>query len=117
MENKKTKKDYFNELLAIEVVANNEDMVKFINHELELLTKKNTDHKPTKAQEENVKLLNVIFSELGNFEKGATVTQLTKVSSLAGYSNQKISALLKKLKDDGKVERLEEKGIATFKTI
>lgn len=115
MADKKTKKDYFNELLTIEVVSGNEDMVKFINHELELLTKKNTDHKPTKGQEENANLSKVILAELVNFPKGATVTQLTKVDSLSEYSNQKLSALLKKLKDSEKVVRMEEKGVASFK--
>ena len=44
---KMTKKDCFNALLAIEEVANNENLVLFINHEIELLEKKNSaDKKP-----------------------------------------------------------------------
>ena len=39
--NKKTKRDYFNELLAIADVASKAELVSFINHELELLEKKN----------------------------------------------------------------------------
>ena len=55
MENKKmTKRDYFNALLNVEEVKANSAMVTFIEHELELLSKKNaSDRKPTATQKEN----------------------------------------------------------------
>ena len=40
MSNKLTKRDYFNSLLAINEVASRPELVKFIEHELELLEKK-----------------------------------------------------------------------------
>ena len=43
MANKKmTKRDYFNTLLGIVEVKANPELVKFIDHELELLAKKNS---------------------------------------------------------------------------
>ena len=41
-EKKITKRDRFNELLGIPAVAENEGLVEFIEHEIELLDKKNT---------------------------------------------------------------------------
>ena len=48
---KLTKRDHFNALLAIADVAQNQTLVDFINHELELLAKKNSsEKKPTAVQ-------------------------------------------------------------------
>ena len=51
---KPTKRDRFNALLNIEAVKNDADLVAFIEHEIELLDKKNTaERKPTAKQVEN----------------------------------------------------------------
>lgn len=51
---KPTKRDHFNALLNIAEVKSNEGLVEFINHEIDLLNRKNsTEKKPTKAQQEN----------------------------------------------------------------
>ena len=55
---KMTKREKFELLLTIAEVQENEMLVEFINHELELLAKKNatgTLRKPTKTQLENGK--------------------------------------------------------------
>ena len=59
---KMTKKDYFKALLAIEEVNANSAMVNFINHEIELLEKKNGKRKPTKTQEENEIIKELVIS-------------------------------------------------------
>ena len=53
-----TKNDRYNQLLAIEEVAANPDLVAFIEHEQELLSRKNAtkNGKQTKAQAENAVL-------------------------------------------------------------
>ena len=61
MANKKTKKDLFLEVR--EVVAGNEELVAFIDHELELLNKK-TSTKSTKVNEEQVALMEKIVNAL-----------------------------------------------------
>ena len=51
---KPTKRDHFNALLAINEVASNPALVEFIEHELDLLNRKNTaERKPTAKQVEN----------------------------------------------------------------
>lgn len=53
-EKKLTKRDHFNALLNIPAVAENDALVEFINHEIDLLNRKNSaEKKPTKAQQEN----------------------------------------------------------------
>ena len=53
MENKKTKKELFGEVLKVVTSVEHKE---FIQHELELLNKKAGNKKPTKVQEENEKI-------------------------------------------------------------
>ena len=113
MENKKmTKKQYFGVLL--ELVKGNEDLENFINHEIELLEKKSTSGTKTKNQVENESIKEEIVNALIELGRAVTVSELmTKVA----YSNQKLSALLKQLVEDNKVERIEDKRKTYFKVM
>lgn len=112
---KKTKKKLFGEVLAIAAVQESAELKAFVEHEIELLTKKTTNKKMTKAQEENAVTKNLIEGTLGVFETPVTIKQLQENDSeLAQFSNQKISSLLKQLIDEGKVVRTEEKRVAYF---
>lgn len=116
MANKKmTKKDYFNALLKLDSVKANADLVKFIEHELELLAKKNSaEKKQTATQKANEGVKSVILETLGN--SSMTITEMQKANAdLAELSNQKISALLKQLVESGSVVREEIKRKAHFK--
>lgn len=118
MTNKKlTKKDHFNALLALEEVKENQALVDFISHELELLSKKNTaDRKPTAAQKENEVVKEIILAALTT--EPTSITDLQKKdASLAEISNQKISALLRQLILDQKAVRTEDKKKALFALI
>ena len=113
MENKKmTKKQYFGVLL--ELVKGNEDLESFINHEIELLEKKSTSGTKTKNQVENESIKEEIVNALVELGKAVTVTELM---NKVAYSNQKLSALLKQLVEENKVERVEEKRKVFFKAI
>lgn len=113
MENKKmTKKQYFGVLL--ELVQGNEDLENFINHEIELLEKKASSGTKTKNQVENESIKVEIVNALVELDRAVTVSELmTKVA----YSNQKLSALLKQLVEENKVERIEDKRKTYFKAI
>lgn len=102
MTKKMTKIQMFEAIKA--AVADNEDFVSFIDHEIELLNKKASNKKATKTQVENegfkAEIMAVLTSE------GATVTEIqSKSEVLGGLSNQRVSALLRLLKEDGKVVR------------
>ena len=116
MTKKITKRDRFNQLLAIAEVKENPALVEFIKHELELLEKKNSsDKKPTATQVANEGIKEVILDTL-SVDKGLTITEMQKANAeLADLSNQKISALIRQLIADNLVVKEEIKRKAYFK--
>ena len=75
MANKKTKREHFNEL---KVLANgNEELIAFIDHEIELLNKKNSaEREPTTNQLDNVKIKKLIRENIG--ANRYTITEMIK---------------------------------------
>lgn len=115
MANKMTKKDYFNQLLAIKEVSANENLVGFINHEIELLAKKSGKSGQTKTQKENEVILKTIVECLATDRTPMTITELQGAyTELADFSNQKLSALMKKLVDNGTVTKTIDKKKSYF---
>ena len=113
MEKKITKAQMFTAMR--ELLIDHEDMVEFIDHELELLAKKSANKRPTKNQAENEVLKSKIVEVLGTFENGATASEVLCGSyEFTGLSNQKIASMLKQLKDDGIVNKTIEKGKSIF---
>ena len=114
MANKKTKRDLFLEVR--EVVAGNEELVAFIDHELELLNKK-AGTKSTKVNEEQVALMEKIVNALNEIGRSVTISELQKENAeMAEYSNQKLSAMLKKLVDNKQVTKMVDKKKSYFTT-
>lgn len=112
MTNKKTKKDLFLEVR--EVVAGNEELVAFIDHELELLNKK-ASVKSTKVNDEQVALMEKIVNALNEIGRSVTISELQKENAeMAEYSNQKLSAMLKKLVDNKQVTKMVDKKKSYF---
>ena len=115
---KVTKRERFEQLMEIvkaSNVENSAELVAFIEHEVELLTKKNSrSGKPTKTQVENETIKAQIISVLERVGKPMTVTQLLAESEFTGLSNQKVSALLTQLRKSGEVVRTIEKKVAFY---
>lgn len=109
---KPTKRDNFNALLAIPAVAANAELVAFINHEVELLDKKNAaERKPTPKQTENAGFKADILAWM---ENGVlyTVADIVKgVPSIveAGISGNRVTAMLTQLVNDGAIVRTVDK--------
>ena len=112
-----TKREKFEMLMAISEVKSNPILSEFIAHELELLAKKNaSEKKPTAVQVANEGLKQTIMDVLNENGGLMTVTDIQKsCEELAELSNQKVSALIRQLKDDGKVEKIEDKRKSYFK--
>lgn len=111
-----TKRDNFNKLLTIEEVAKDTQLVEFINHELELLDKKSASHSTAKTanQKANDEIKKSIVSALTEIGK-STISEIQKANDeMAQYSNQKLSALLKQMVDNGEVVRTIDKKKAYF---
>ena len=112
MAKKLTKVEMFRAIMDKYELSANE--IEFINHEIELLEKKNGNRKPTKAQEENGVYKTAI---LNGMESGKvyTITDLIKsIPEISDLTNQRVSALVRQLKEEGSVIRKEEKGKAYF---
>ena len=107
MNTKLTKKEKFAMVIAIvekSDVANKSEMLEFLAHEVELLEKKNSKTGQTKTQKENEVLLDQLELALAEFENPITISDFMKESTheVATLSNQKLSALMKKLIEDRK---------------
>ena len=80
---------------------------------------KNKSHRPSKAdtlkQIENDKLADLIIATLTDSENPMTVTEMQKSNEeLAEYSNQKISAIVRKLVDSAQLTKTVEKKKSYF---
>lgn len=115
---KMTKKDWFEVVKGIVVASGDarvDEMVAFIDHEVELLNKKSAKSGQTKTQKENVEVVAKIENALREVGKAVTITELQTASEEMGaYSNQKLSALLKQMVSKGTVVRTEDKKKAYF---
>lgn len=117
-EKKITKREMFEMLLKVEGIVGVEKFENFINHELELLDRKNgsKNGKPTATQKANEKIKEVILSVMKE-NTLYTVTELTKKTNEVDgtdYTPNKISALVRQLVADGKITRTEDKRKAYF---
>ena len=77
--------------------------------------KSSSERKPTAKQEANIKLEAGILDYLNAQTEGKTVTDMMKeIPELDGMSNQKVSSLVKPLKDDGIIVKEVIKGRSYF---
>ena len=115
---KLTKAQKFAMLRAIPGVAENAMLVEFIDHEVELLTKKNSaDKKPTAQQVANAGIATAIIEGMEP-NRLYTVTEVIKsIPACADLTNQRVSALLRQLVEAGKVKRTEDKRKAYFSLV
>ena len=115
---KPTKKQMFQSILdSCELTAG---QVAFIKHEMELLDKKNSsDKKPTAQQMANDAIKTAILEGMKPNQL-YTITDIIKdkdIGVCAELSNQRVSALMRQLKEDGKVSRIEDKRKAYFSKV
>ena len=114
MSNKKmTKRDYFTAILSKYNLTADEKA--FVEHELELLAKKNSaEKKPTAQQTANESVKQNILNGM-EVNRLYTVTEIQKsIPECAELSNQRVSALLRQMVLDGAVVRTEDKRKAYF---
>ena len=104
---------------ALEIVLNGGEMTAEVTEKLEALKasveKKNTtERKPTATQLENEKLKLAILETMES-GKGYTIADLMKcIPALDGLANQRVSAIVRQMKDAGTVTREEIKRKAYF---
>ena len=117
---KMTKREMYTKILSFAEIQADQELVKGIQHEIELLDRKNSsDRKPSKNAEENVHLKAEILKIMSKEpDRLFTATEIWKqMENWDDLSNQRISALLKQLKEEGKIKKIEEKKKSLFQYI
>lgn len=110
---KKTQRDFYNELLALAI---NDEQKEFINGRIAQLDKKSASKSngQTATQKANAELKGKILAEM-EVGKAYTVTAMLKeLDCVAELTNQKVSALMKQLVEDGLVVKTEDKRKSFF---
>lgn len=121
MEKKMTKKEMFT--LIANLNADNKAIVEFCNHEIELLDNKKSNGNK-KASEKVAKETEIVYNALVAVGRAVTASELIAESDLDELANesgvvstQKVSAMFKKLKEQGKVESYTDKKKTYFKVV
>ena len=118
---KLTKKEYFG--MIREIVIDNPELVAFVDHEVELLTRKNSGNSQSKTQKENEVVAKMLVKELAKINKPVTITDLMTASDVVkGYvlengnhlTNQKISAIFKQLTESNQIVKVTDKKKSYF---
>ena len=118
-EKKFTKREKFEMLAKIPAVAENEMLAEFIEHELDLLAKKNASGqgKQTATQKANEELKNAIVEEMSKEPNRLfSVSEMIKCFECCNeLSLPKVTALVTQLHKAEIIVRVEEKRKAYFK--
>lgn len=109
-----TKKENFATIREILVSGGYADeLIAFVDHEVELLSKKKGSTKPTKRQIENEGLKERILGVLS--DEGMTVTEIIATLGDDSLTNQRVSAILRLMgQNDGTVKKEIVKGKSLF---
>ena len=115
---KMTKKDYFNAIKSKYPLT--DDEVKFIDHELELLAKKNVNKSGEKnltaKQKENEGFKVVVLDLIS--EEEHTISEMLKLGKFPEeMTNQRLSAIVRQMIESGDVVRTEKNRKAYFKAV
>ena len=123
MNKKMTKKEMFAmvyEVIEGVEVENKNEMLDFISHEVELLNRKSSSNGESKTQKENKILMEQLKEALSQMPRPVTISEFQSMSTheVATLSNQKLSALLKKLVEEEKtVVKTTEKKKSYFSLV
>lgn len=122
MSNKKTLQEKFAEVKAfLEENGASAEMIDFIADRAEKADRKSENRKPSATQVANAALSERVYEYLKDCGKKLQIKQMIKeVPAFAEIENcttQKASAIVRGLLKDGKVQRVEEKGVAYFYAI
>ena len=118
MANKKTKREYFNEL---RVLANgNDELISFIDHEIELLNRKNSsERKPTINQLDNLKIKKLIRENIG--ANRYTITEMIKTllkdTEWAEITCSRLTAICTQMVEEGDLVREVDKRKAYYRAV
>lgn len=115
---KVTKRERFEmikEIVLNACIENEAEMIEFIDNEINLLNKKRASGAKTATQKENEVLVERLYEVLAEIGRPVTVSELQKENDEFGaMSNQKVSALMKKLTDAKRIDKTVDKKKSYF---
>lgn len=101
------------------IQANQTEMIDFINHQIELLSRKKPTSEGglTKEQEENLACTEAIFEQMETGRKYGVAELMKELPVVAEWNtshdkemtSQKFASLIKPLIEDGRIEKITEK--------
>ena len=113
-----TKRERFEMIKEIVLNAgldNEVEMIEFLDNEINLLNKKRASGAKTATQKENEVLVEKLYAVLAEIGRPVTVSELQAENEEFGaMSNQKVSALMKKLTDAERVIKTPDKKKSYF---
>ena len=112
MANKKTQKDFFNEIIEVLNEVGRDDLVEFCKDRIDKLSRKSSSTKPTKTQVENESIKDTILEVLADL--GSASATMIATDPRVNVSNQTVTSLVTQLVKAQKVTRTEDKGKVFF---
>lgn len=110
-----TKRNALNTLLSLSEVRADERLVKFVEHELELLDNKNKgEKKPTATQTENEAIKARILEWFPDGEKFTCSGLVKSCPACSELSTPKVSALVNQMVGSGLLVKTTEKRVSYF---
>jgi len=108
-----TKKEMFANIASL--LADNAEVVEFCQRQIDLLdNRKSSKRGLTATQKANIAVKENLVAILAEANEALTVTEILQDERVAGYTNQKISALLRQLVDAQIVDKIIEGKKAKF---
>ena len=104
-----TKREMFEAIKNVEGVRENAEMVEFLDKQIALVSKKRTGL--TAVQKANAETVEKIFDFIADKETAVTINDIMEAFEV---SNQKASALVKKLVDAGRVAKSKDGKKVTY---
>jgi hypothetical protein len=91
-----TKREMFTAIANVAEVAANQEMVDFLNHEIELLNRKaSSSRKPTKTQVENESFKALIVEYLESADTPKSIKELqAEIPEISELTNQRVTHML-----------------------
>lgn len=104
---KKTRKEYFAEILSLTQIQENDELKKFIEKQIEQLEKRTTSKKPTATQLANEEFKKKIVEFFNSQEERVAIIgeMINEIPEFEGFSNQRVASLLTKLVNEGKLKK------------
>ena len=104
---KKTRKEYFAEILSLTQIQENDELKKFIEKQIEQLEKRTSSKKPTATQLANEEFKKKILEFFNSQEERVAIISemISEIPEFEGFSNQRVASLLTKLVNEGKLKK------------